>query len=88
MTQKAAGRAFAALYPIDYGEEITKMGDLNQSWNDIKNALTNFLEMQDIVIPLRDATIPCCATTLNASFNSISNWAVLISSVSFQIKHH
>ena len=71
MTQKAAGRAFAALYPIDYGEEITDE-DLNQTWNDIENALSNFLEMDDIAIPLREAMYLVAQRSLMFSFNSIS----------------
>lgn len=75
MTQKAAGRAFAALYPIDYGEEITDE-DLNQAWNDIENALSNFLEMEDIAVPLREATYLVAQRSLMFSFDSISIRAV------------
>lgn len=75
MTQKAAGRAFAALYPVDYGEEITD-DDLNQAWNDIENALTNFLEIEDIATPLRDAIYLVAQRSLMFSFDSISIRAV------------
>lgn len=75
MTQKAAGRAFAALYPIDYGEEITKE-DLDQAWNDIENALTNFLEMEDIATLLREATYLVAQRSLMFSFDSLSIRAV------------
>jgi hypothetical protein len=75
MTQKTAGRAFAALYPFDYGDEITDE-ELNQAWNDIENALSNFLEMEDIVLPLREATYLVAQRSLMYSFDSISIRAV------------
>lgn len=75
MTQKIAGRAFAALYAIDYGDKITDE-ELNQAWDDIVNALTNFLEMEEIITPLRNANYLVAQRPLMFSFDSISIRAV------------
>jgi hypothetical protein len=75
MTQKAAGRAFAALYPFDYGEELTE-SDLSQAWADIETALSNFLEMEEIITPLREANYLVAQRSLMFSFNSQSVRAV------------
>ena len=75
MTQKAAGRAFAALYPVEYGKEITD-DELSQAWADVENALTNFLEMEDIIVPLREAKYMLAQRSLMFTFDSRSVRAV------------
>ena len=71
MPQKKGGTAFAALYPVEYGPELTKE-DLSQAWDDIETALNNFLQMDEFIKTLRRATYLIAQRALSFSFNSIS----------------
>lgn len=71
MTQEKGGIAFAALHPIEYGDEVSK-ADLSQAWKDIENALNNFLQMDELIAILRQANNLIAQRALSFSFDSIS----------------
>jgi hypothetical protein len=71
MTKEKGGIAFAALYPIEYGEDVTDT-NLSQAWQDIEDALNSFLQMGELIQTLRQATTLIAQRALSFSFDSIS----------------
>jgi hypothetical protein len=53
MTAEKAGPAYAALYGIEYDIDLSE--ELKQAWNDVEQALRNFLEMHELLSELRIA---------------------------------
>lgn len=54
MTAQSAGNSYAALYALEYGEDIE--GELEAAWIDVDQALTHFLEMSELLRTLRKAS--------------------------------
>lgn len=67
MSKRKAGLSFAALYPVEYNEDISSK-QLESAWEDVKNALCNLYEMNELLtwlqsakrlIPQRSLTYTC-----------------------------
>jgi hypothetical protein len=54
MSQAKAGRSFAAFYVVEYGIGV-KRDDLVRAWQEIKQALSNLIEMRKLLEDLRQA---------------------------------
>jgi len=74
MSAAKAADNFAALYGVEYGEEISDQ-EIAQAWNDVEQALRNLLEMRDLLellgtatklIPQRPLTFPFFGVTVRA----------------------
>lgn len=54
MSQAKAGNNFAAFYVVEYGIGVNR-DDLIRAWQEIKQALSNLLEMRELIEDLRQA---------------------------------
>ena len=71
MTQKRGGAAYAGLYAVEYGTDITET-ELSQAWDDIERALTRFFEMDELAQSLRASSQLIAQRPLSFSYNGTS----------------
>lgn len=71
MTQKLAGNAYLALKDFEDGLSPSQE-HLQQAWDDIETAIRNFLNMDELIQTLRNATYLIAQRALSFTYNSVS----------------
>ncbi len=75
MSPSKAGTKFAAFYCMEYGGSVAQ-SELDQAWDDIQAALTNFYEMTEVHSELLSATYVIAQRALSFSHSGSSVRAV------------